>query len=266
MSEGKERKISTRWILVLMVVLPLAVWIGAELGTGRTIWYMRVADALDMAIIAPLYTAIMIFLWFRMLKAGAPTVLLVAFAVMSIIFMYGHAMHATANAINTFATEVRDYRDILPDDLYQLIYFLDERLSHIILFAAVTGLVGSWLAFDRLALAPPLLPGYALIILGMGVIYGFVQAYALIEARTVWLIFPMTIALAGLWLWYWRRSGLSFSGYFRDRPFTTFVALLCASCVVVMIVYGIVFDGFPQPSELGFMEVERLHGPSDVGQ
>ncbi|MGB3715684.1 MAG: hypothetical protein WA996_14745, partial [Candidatus Promineifilaceae bacterium] len=67
-------------------------------------------------------------------------------------------MHVTGNAINTFATEVRDYRALLPDDLYRLIYFLDEQLSHAILFAAITGLIACWLIFDRLALAQPILP------------------------------------------------------------------------------------------------------------
>jgi len=160
-------------------------------------------------------------------------------------------MHATANAINTFATEVRDYRDILPDDLYRLIYFLDEELSHVLLFVAVTGLIGCWLIFDRLALARPILPQSGVLVVGLGLLWGVVKAYGHIEARTVWLMFPIVVVLMALWLYLWRRSLLSLKDYFWDRPFTTFVAVMLLFGLLAMIFWGLIFNGFPQPSELG---------------
>lgn len=161
-------------------------------------------------------------------------------------------MHATANAIDTFATEVRDYRHMMPEDLYQLIFFLDERLSHWLLFGTVTGLIACWLIFDRMAIASPILPRNLLLLLILGIIYGIVKAYGLIEARAVPLVIPMFIILMGLWFWYWRRSALSLTEYLRHRPFTTFVAIMSIFAVVTMVVWGIVFNGFPQPSEIFF--------------
>ena len=160
--------------------------------------------------------------------------------------------HATANSINTFATEVRDYRHDTPEDACQLICFLDERLSHWLLFAFMTGLITRWLIFDRTAIAPPIVPRHSLFLIALGIIYGIVKAYRLIEARVVPLIVPMFFILMGLWFWYWRRSALPFTEYLGHRPFTTFVAIMSISAVVTMVVWWFIFGGFPQPSEIFF--------------
>ena len=240
-----------RNILILILILPLVLVIGREIARGQLIAHMRAVDFADMAILAPLYAAILIYLWYYMWSHDAPKLLLAAFAVFGILFMYGHSMHVTANAINTFATEVRDYRAIIPDDLYRLIYFLDEQLSHALLFAAVTGLSGCWLIFDRLALARPILPQNAVLIVILGVLWGIVKAYSHIEARTVWLMFPMTFVLMVLWFYLWRQSQMPLRSYFWDRPFTTFVALMLFFGLLAMIAWGLIFNGFPQPSEIG---------------
>ena len=251
-NSAEQKPRSPRKILIFIGVLPVMLWVGREFALGRTIWYFRVADLADMAILGPILMAILLYLLFYMLRHGASTQLVVVFAVFSIAFMWSHAMHATANAIDTFATEVRDYRHMMPEDLYQLIFFLDERLSHWLLFGTVTGLIACWLIFDRMAIASPILPRNLLLLLILGIIYGIVKAYGLIEARAVPLVIPMFIILMGLWFWYWRRSALSLTEYLRHRPFTTFVAIMSIFAVVTMVVWGIVFNGFPQPSEIFF--------------
>jgi hypothetical protein len=240
-----------RRLLILVLILPIFLVVGREIARGELIAGMRAVDFADMVLLAPLYAAILIFLWYYMWKHQAPQLLLVAFAISGILFMYGHSMHFTGNAINTFATEVRDYRDLLPDDLYRLIYFLDEQLSHAILFTAITGLLACWLIFDRLALAPPILPQNTILIVTLGVLWGIVKAYGHIEARTVWLMFPIVVVLMTLWLYLWRVSAMPLRKYFWDRPFTTFVAIVLIFGFVAMIAWGIIFNGYPQPSELG---------------
>lgn len=249
-AEQKPR--SPRRLLILIGVLPVLLWIGREFVLGRTIWYFRAADVADMAILGPLLMGILLYLWFYMQKHGAPTRLLVVFALFMIAFMWSHALHAAANAIDTFATEVRDYRHVIPEDLYQLIFFIDERLSHWLLFAFTTGLIACWLIFDRMDIASPIMPRNLLFLLALGIIYGIVKAYGLIEARVVLMIVPITIVLLGLWFWYWRRSRLSLSEYLRHRPFTTFVAILSIFAVLTMVGWGLIFNGFPQPSEIFF--------------
>ena len=248
--ERRDRR--TRILLILVIILlPAALWLGREFLTGGLIMGMRAVDAADMVILAPLYVALLLFLWNYMQKHGAPRWLVVVFLVLAFLFLYGHAMHATGNAINTYATEVNDYKDQIPKDLYDLIFFLDERLSHLVLFVAVTGLIGCWFVWDQFALAPPLMPRLPLILIPMGLLYGVTKAYAVIEARMVWIIFPIVLVLLGMWLWYWRRSRRSLIRYAGHRPFTTFVAVMVFVAVTGMVIWWLYWGGFPQPSEVG---------------
>ena len=142
-SKGRRR---INWFLVLLIVAPFALLIAREFSRGGLIGYMRVADAGDLLLLSPLYAVILIYLLFYMARYQAPAILQIVFISFSFLFIFGQAMHLTANAINTFATEVRDYKEILPEDLYTLIFDLDERLSHWILLAAAIGLIISILS------------------------------------------------------------------------------------------------------------------------
>lgn len=233
--------------------MPVAAYLFRELVTTGTIWYFRIVDLADLFILTPIYIAVILFLFLYMARSGAPYSLQLVFLIFGFVFITGHAMHFTANSINTYSTEVKDYQSVIPPDTYALIYFLDEKLSHYILFVAVTGLLICWFIFDRLALAAPIMPGHPLLLLIVGVVLAVVLAYSLIEARAVWLLIPMMVILAGLWFWFFRRSDLPFRKYLTDRPFTTFAAILVIAALILTVGYGLIYGGFPQPSEM-FLE------------
>ena len=249
----EESKSSRRinWFLILLIAAPFALLVGRALATGGLIGYMRTADVGDLLILSPLYAIILIYLLYYMSRYGAPGAIMIAFISFSFLFIFGQAMHLTANAINTFATEVRDYREILPDDLYTLIFDLDERLSHWILMGSAIGLIGTWFIYDRQRLSPPVFPNNLYLIIIVGVIWGSVMAISVIEARIVFIAIPVILFLAALWIWYWRRSGQSLANYTIQRPFTGFVAVLIIYSLTFMLVWGVLNRGFPQPSELG---------------
>lgn len=246
---GNKRRWSIGLFIAVLGLIPFVLWIGSELGRGGTIWYFRVNDLADFLVMAPIYIAVLTYLLYYMVKAKASAKLVLVFLAFIYLFVYGHAMHFTGNSINTYSTEVQNYKDILPPDTYALIFFLDERLSHLLLFIAATGLICTWFVFDRSKLTPPLLPGNRLLIFAFGIVYGFLTGFSLIEARMVIMAVPMVLIMTGLWLWYWRRSGLSLGGYFRDRPFTAMMIIVAVATLVMMGAWGIIFNGFPQPSE-----------------
>ena len=247
----KGFQITARALLILLIALPVLLLIVREISYGGTIWHFRIVDLGDMLILSPVYAIILVFLWLHMLRSGVPNRLLLFFLGFAILFMFGQAMHVTGNSINTFATEVNNYKPILPEDLYELIYFLDEELSHLILVTAVTGLMICYLAFDRLAIASPLLPETPIISVVLGGLYGFILAYGLIEAQFVWFMFPMLLLMIAFWLWYWRKSGLSFGGYLSSRPYTRVFGVVILATILTTVGYGLLFGGFPQPSEIG---------------
>ena len=252
MSDKKsESKRNTRILLAAIIILPFFLLIGREIAWGQTIGYFRVVDLADIFILAPIYTAILLFLWFRMLDYDAPRWLLLFFIIFIIIFLYGHAVHFTGNSINTYMTEVNNYKDQMPPDVYDMIFFLDEEFSHIVLFIGSTGLIAGWLMFDQLIKAPAIVPNNFLFITLISVLYGIVKAYAIIEARTLPLAPLIFISLTAVWVWLWRKSETSFGTFFRSRPFTTLVAIMLIAFIGAIVAWGIAFNGFPQPSEVG---------------
>ena len=247
-SSGKRR---INWFLVLLIVAPFALLIAREISRGGLIGYMRVADVGDLLLLSPLYAVIVIYLLFYMGRHGAPAWIQIIFISFSFIFIFGQAMHLTANAINTFATEVRDYKEILPEDLYSLIFDLDERLSHWIMLTGAIGLIGTWFVYDRQRISPPVFPRNLILITLVGAIWGMVLAIGVIEARMVIVAIPVILFLAALWIWYWRKSGDRLLDFAVGRPFTGFVATLIVFSLTFFLVWGVIYRGFPQPSELG---------------
>ena len=247
--QKSQRRVN--WFLVLLIVAPFFLLIAREISRGGLIGYMRVADVGDLLLLSPLYAVILIYLFFYMSRYQAPSGLLIAFIALGFLFIFGQSMHLTANAINTFATEVNDYKDILPEDLYTLIFDLDERLSHWILLAAAIGLISIWFLYDRQLISPPVFPANPIIIVLVGVIWGMVMALSIIEARMVLLSIPVILLLAALWIYYWRRSGQKLAEFAVQRPFTGFVAVLIIFSLTFFLVWGVLNGGFPQPSELG---------------
>lgn len=76
-----------RKLLILILVLPIFLLIGREIARGDLIAGMRAVDFADMVLLAPLYAAILIYLWYYMWTHKAPQLLLAAFAVFGILFM-----------------------------------------------------------------------------------------------------------------------------------------------------------------------------------
>ncbi len=248
--EGKSKR-RINWFLILLIVAPFALLIGREFSRGGLIGYMRVADVGDLLLLSPLYAVILIYLLFYMARYGAPQALLMTFIGLSFVFIFGQAMHLTANSINTYATEVNNYKDILPKDLYTLIYDLDERLSHWILLGGAIGLVGTWFVYDRQRLSPPIFPENLILVVIVGAIWGMMMAVAVIEAQLVVISILVILFLAALWIYYWRRSGQRLLDFAIQRPYTGFVGVLVIFSLTFMLVWGVLNGGFPQPSELG---------------
>lgn len=242
---------STRWLLNLLAILPVLLLLGREIAWGQTIGTFRVVDLADLFILAPLYLLILLYLFFRILDYRAPRWLLVMYLVSAFIFMYGHAIHFTGNSLHTYVTEVKDYEHAMPRDVFEMIFFLDEEFSHWVLFIGTTGLICCWLLYDQLVKAPPVLPNTMWIILPFGVMYGFVLAYALIEARSLPFTFLIVGAPAITWIYLWRRSAQGVWEFTKSRPFTKLVSIMLFSLLAGLGLWYLAFGGFPQPSEVG---------------
>lgn len=118
------------------------------------------------------------------------------------------------------------------------------------MFTAATGLAGTWLVADQRGTLPEPFGDRRWAAIAVGVLYGGLIAFSVIEARMAWMALPMALVPLGFWSHFWRRSGLSLRRFFWGRQFTALVAVAAVAAVALTAAYGIANAGFPQPSEL----------------
>src|SRR5574341_1188230 len=242
---------SLLWPLAAFTLGGALITIIGEVFKTRLIGYMRFADFVDLVGNTPLYLAALLILHKQFVQRNAPGGLRRTFFALVGIFLFGHALHLGTNAVNTFSTEIRDYRSIIPDDAYALLYFLDETLSHLIIFPARYALLACLVALDATV---PLESGTArfpYLAIVFGVLFGLWEAVVFVEGQKVIIVIPVVIAVSAIWLWLWRRSGLSLGDFVRRGPAIAFMAAELPLLIIGLGVYAAIFGGFVQPSEMG---------------
>jgi hypothetical protein len=164
--------------------------------------------------------------------------------------LYGHAMHLAANAVNAFATEIRDYRAVLPDDMYALLYFFDEHLGHLLFFGGIHSLLGLWVWVGLEDPVGRMAPRQLAWVIAAGVVEGATLAIALIEATYPWLgyvasaVLLVLVGVGGS-----RAQEVDARLALRERPIWVFAGVSAVSQIIVATIYYLVF---------GFTEISRL--------
>eukprot|EP01119_Soliformovum_irregulare_P000530 TRINITY_DN10370_c0_g2_i1.p1 TRINITY_DN10370_c0_g2~~TRINITY_DN10370_c0_g2_i1.p1 ORF type:complete len:292 (-),score=75.94 TRINITY_DN10370_c0_g2_i1:140-1015(-) len=176
--------------LALIALVPLFVIGSGEMLSGLRIGTWRIFNVLDFLIMAP-------FWMFTLLRLHGPitknskiwqrwiSLLLIT------SFLYGHAVHLTADTIHTYMTHSNDYTALVPDDFHKLIDFLDEDVGHWMQFIPLFLLLGSWISFndvnlcDRQLFAFPFASNW--FTFSMGIIMGMSVSFSTIEGGCVFL-------------------------------------------------------------------------------
>jgi len=239
---------SLRWLIALMwglAVVPSLIALLTEANKTHLIWYIRIVDFCDLVVVAPFYLASLLALHVLITGRDRRFAYWLGVALIG-VFMYGHAMHLTANAVSTFSTEIRDYRSIIPSDSYALLHFLDEDLGHWILFAAYYGLLGTWLWEDRFS-------GVAQVVTVVpGILLGIALAIAVVESSHAWIAAVGSALLLGLAFLRSRREHSTFAQLWKTRPVGRFVIAAAITAIITELLYWLAMGGFVQPSELGY--------------
>ncbi len=243
----------TTFLLLLLFTLAntIATLIGEAFKT-HLIWYFRFADLVEIIVNSAFYLiSLALFLELFWQAQGSP-VLRRLFATLTILFFIGHVMHFTANTTNVFATEIRDYKVLIPQDLYALIYFMDETLSHVILYLSRYSLLACLLVLEtgylvKYAAVQRLWVGGLIV----GLLYGLWEAIVFIEGQKVWLVPLAIIILGAIWIWTWRKSGSPLGKFIKSGPITAFVTVELPCLVIGLLVYLVIFGRFVEPSQLG---------------
>jgi len=239
---------SRRWLVILMwglATIPPLLAVLTELNKTHLVWYMRVVDFFDLIVLAPFYLASFLALHGLIVYHERRFAYWLGFVLIG-AFMYGHAMHLTANAIDTYSFEIQDYKSIIPADSYALLHFFDENLGHWLLFGAYFALLGTWLWEDRftgISWLHTVLPGMLL---------GAALAIAVVEGSHPWLGAVAVGLVLGLAFLRSRREHCSIVDLWKIHPVARFVIAAALAMAVAELLYWIVMGGFVQPSELGY--------------
>lgn len=225
-----------------LTIMPIVVVIITELNKSVMIWHFRVVDLVDLILLAPFYLWILLRIHFTL---GLSERVVGASCVLIACFLYGHAMHVTANSINTYITEVHQYREQVPGDAYDLIYFLDEDLSHLILFGSFFALLTIWSLNDSSLTSRNL----SIQMIGLGMVQGIAQGIAMIEASKPLL--PFVIA-GTILIMLFIVSPIK-SGIVRFYMISTAIFM-----ILTPLGYWIVLGDLEQPSRLTFLLVDKM--------
>ena len=167
-------------------------------------------------------------------SGGAADLAFMAFAA---VWLLGHGMHLSANSIHNLvdAESQRGRLDLAGTDLYRLIYFYDEHLSHPVWYAGILALAGLLIA--REASAPARIPAGRATVFA-GVLYGFTLFCTFVEGQTVYLGLPFA-ALATLYTLRERRT-------LAQRPLAAFFGVAFLVALLLFAGWGLYWRGFPQ--------------------
>jgi hypothetical protein len=243
---------TTLWLLFLFTLANTFATLIGEAFKTHLIWYFRFADLVEILVNSAFYLISLVLFYELFWQVQASTRLRRLFATLTILFFIGHVMHFTANTTNVFATEIRDYKALIPQDLYALIYFMDETLSHVILYLSRYAILACLLVLETRYLVKQA-PVRSLWAGGLvvGLLFGLWEAIVFIEGQKVWLVPVAIILLGATWVWTWRKSGSPLGTFIKTGSITAFVTVELPCLVIGLVVYLIIMGGFIQPSQLG---------------
>jgi len=169
-----------------------------------------------------------------------------AFVMILVVFMEGHGMHLTANAIGHVV------KDLAPTPPFSLTYFFDEFLGHYLWNFGV-------LAFSTLLMIrnwhqpTPKARSTLYVDVTAGVFYGFTFFASLIEGNTA----PLSLPYALLAVAY--AAGKT-KGKFERFPVLRFFTVAHVFALVLTTIWFLYWKGLPEFSEVGILSGTILPG------
>ena len=167
------------------------------------------------------------------------------------LFLKGEAVLRSSLYSRGLGVVYKRHLSQIPADTYALLYFLDETLSHYIVFITKFGLFACLLILDASSRTSentaPLYPWA----LGLGCLYGVWQAIVFTEGQKVFLLPILAIGLGVAWYILYRRQARKFLTFVRSGVMAAFVAGLIPFVFIGLLLYAQIVGGFIEPSKLG---------------
>jgi hypothetical protein len=205
---------------------------------------MSVQDILDL--LTPLVLIPIYWMLFRSTGREDWKTEEAAFMVLAALWVMGQGIHLAANSINNLAGELAGEQviDISGTSLDQLIYFLDEILSHYLWHLGVIGLAVLLIYREWLRPADDQTVWWAAI--SGGLLYGFTCFCIFLEGQTAAIGFPFSI-LISVFVLIWGRKKLT------HQPILAFFFISFLVTVLLFSGWGLYHGSFPEFSDVGLI-------------
>jgi len=215
-----------------IIILPYLIF-----GFGFIYGIISYPDLIDLLLYPPII-GLLFYLTWRNLEVKSEF-LNYLFILLFAIHFVGHGLHWAANALN----ETMKYYGNVAESIHSYAYFLDEFLSHKIMYYTAIGMLLLILYVSK-DLSSKLLIKEKLIAELSSLIYGFSITISFIEGQSPYeaILFGVIILLAPIL--YTRKIKEIY-----EKPFIRYFFHLGFWIILWASLYFVIFHGFPQPSE-----------------
>ena len=159
----------------------------------------------------------------------------------------GWGMHSTMNTVDIFAFGRGTIR-VTDNDVRQMIWFFDEILGHLLIYAGFYGLMFQFCLIEKgMSNAP--VKRETLMIALFGAAWGVGMAGGIIESGFTLVILPINILSISFILHLLNKSGERAKMFLQKHPFILFYSIQTLTVIPLITAYFILF-GLTQPSEI----------------
>ncbi len=235
------------FIITLFIILPRLVSESIFRFTMlKTIWVFRIIDIFDIVLQTISLMIVVLYVYSKYIY-GKNKEVSVFYLIVSMMLIGGHMMHFAANAIDMHFREVlnQDPSVSLPMSAYTLLHFLDEYLSHIIMFTALILIFSIGAIFDIDGNIKEAMWPDKIITIFSGIILGSGMGISVVEASIpIYMMVLTAICLASIVI-YAKKHERKISGH----VFCLYVVTIFTFLIISSLAYIAVF-GFTSPREL----------------
>jgi len=231
---NRSSRLTLTFASLFLVFFILLVFLRFPLPLYHLLSWQDALDLLTPLVLIPIYWRMLRSVTRDLASPNADT----AFMILSALWVLGQGMHLAANSVNNLiaALAKTGALDITGTDIFTLVYFLDENLSHSLWHLGVLGLAAlliyeAWhpAASDRTDWA---------YVMPAAFLHGITLFLIIDEGNTVWIGLPFTLAVT---LTVLARGTRKLS----QQPVLAFFFTSCLIALLVFLGWGIHFRGFP---------------------
>ncbi len=212
----------------------------------KVIWFFRIIDIFDITLQTLSLLVLALYVYYRYIYTQGRDYSMMYLALVALL-IGGHMMHFAANALDMHFREVlnEDPSSALPHSEYALLHFIDEYLSHLIMFTALVLIILMGSLAEIRCDGEELSTSDMGLIMFSGFILGAGLGISAVEASIPLYMLVLTILALSVVVY---RARMDHKNV-RKYPFTLYVLVLFTLLILSIATFIAIF-GFQSPREL----------------